>query len=235
MVERLIEFLRPYLSAPWGYFIVGAATFLENSVGAGVIVPGETLVIIGGFYARLGELSLLWVAVAACVGAVLGDNVGYFIGRRFGRGFLNRHGRRLLITPERLERADRYYRSHGGKTVFLGRFIPFVRSVGFILAGVAHMRWRRFLMYDLAGSVVWGFGNAVLGYLIGASYERWKGYLTPIGLGILVLLLAFILWTKWRGRPREARREAAELREAGEATGPDVSSDLKVDRGQADD
>ena len=235
MVERLIEFLRPYLSAPWGYFIVGAATFLENSVGAGVIVPGETLVIIGGFYARLGELSLAWVAVAACVGAVLGDNVGYLIGRRFGRGFLERHGRRLLITPERLERADRYYRSHGGKTVFLGRFIPFVRSVGFILAGVAHMRWRRFLLYDLAGSVVWGIGNAVLGYLIGASYERWKGYLTPIGLGILVLLLAFILWTRWRGRRREARREAAELREAGEAAGPDASSDLKVDRGQADD
>ena len=235
MVDRIIEFLRPYLSAPWGYFIVGAATFLENSVGAGVIVPGETLVIIGGFYARLGVLSLPWVAVAACVGAVLGDNVGYLIGRRFGRGFLERHGRRLLITPERLERADRYYRSHGGKTVFLGRFIPFVRSVGFILAGVAHMRWRRFLLYDLAGSVVWGIGNAVLGYLIGASYERWKGYLTPIGLGILVLLLAFILWTRWRGRRREARREAAELREAGEAAGPDASSDLKVDRGQADD
>jgi membrane protein DedA with SNARE-associated domain len=119
--------------------------------------------------------------------------------------------------------------------VFLGRFIPFVRSVGFILAGVAHMPWRRFLLYDLAGSVVWGIGNAVLGYLIGASYERWKGYLTPIGLGILVLLLAFILWTRWRGRRRKARREAAELREAGEATGPDASSDLKVDRGQADD
>jgi len=65
VVDRIIEFLRPYLSAPWGYFIVGAATFLENSVGAGVIVPGETLVIIGGFYARLGELSLAWVAVAA--------------------------------------------------------------------------------------------------------------------------------------------------------------------------
>ena len=235
MVDRIIEFLRPYLSAPWGYFIVGAATFLENSVGAGVIVPGETLVIIGGFYARLGELSLLWVAVAACVGAVLGDNVGYLIGRRFGRGFLNRHGHRLFITPERLERADRYYRTHGGKTVFLGRFIPFVRSVGFILAGVAHMRWRRFLLYDVAGSVVWGIGNAVLGYLIGASYERWKGYLTPIGLGILVLLLGFILWTRWRGRRRDARREAADLREAGEATAPDASSDLKVEGGTADD
>jgi len=235
VVDRIIEFLRPYLSAPWGYFIVGAATFLENSVGAGVIVPGETLVIIGGFYARLGELSLAWVAVAACVGAILGDNVGYLIGRRFGRGFLERHGRRLFITPERLERADAYYRSHGGKTVFLGRFIPFVRSVGFILAGVAHMRWRRFLMYDVAGSVVWGIGNAVLGYLIGASYERWKGYLTPVGLGVLVVLLAFIFWTRWRGRRREARREAAERREPGRATVAGGAADLKVDGRPADD
>jgi len=85
VVDRIIDFLRPYLDPPWGYGIVFAATFLENSVGAGVIVPGETLVIIGGFYARLGELSLPWVAVAACVGAILGDNVGYLIGRRFGR------------------------------------------------------------------------------------------------------------------------------------------------------
>ncbi|TMK48520.1 MAG: DedA family protein [Actinobacteria bacterium] len=235
VVDRIIEFLRPYLSAPWGYFIVGAATFLENSVGAGVIVPGETLVIIGGFYARLGELSLAWVAVAACVGAILGDNVGYLIGRRFGRGFLERHGRRLFITPERLERADEYYRSHGGKTVFLGRFIPFVRSVGFILAGVAHMRWRRFLMYDVAGSVVWGIGNAVLGYVIGASYERWKGYLTPVGLGVLVLLLAFIFWTRWRGRRREARRYATERLEPGQATGAAGAADLKVDGRPADD
>jgi undecaprenyl-diphosphatase len=235
VVDRIIELLRPYLSAPWGYVIVGAATFLENSVGAGVIVPGETLVIIGGFYARLGELSLPWVAVAACVGAILGDNVGYLIGRRFGRGFVERHGRRLLITPERLERADEYYRSHGGKTVFLGRFIPFVRSIGFILAGVAHMRWRRFLLYDVAGSVVWGIGNTVLGYVIGASYERWKGYLTPIGLAVLVLLLAFILWTRWRGRRREARREAAERREDGQATVADAAEELKVNGRLADD
>ncbi|HVH53486.1 MAG TPA: DedA family protein [Actinomycetota bacterium] len=235
MVDRIIELLRPYLSAPWGYVIVGAATFLENSVGAGVIVPGETLVIIGGFYARLGELSLPWVAVAACVGAILGDNVGYLIGRRFGRGFVERHGRRLLITPERLERADEYYRSHGGKTVFLGRFIPFVRSIGFILAGMAHMRWRRFLLYDVAGSVVWGIGNTVLGYVIGASYERWKGYLTPVGLAVLVLLLAFILWTRWRGRRREARREAAERREDGQATVADATEELKVNGRTADD
>jgi hypothetical protein len=82
---------------------------------------------------------------------------------------------------------------------------------------------------------VWGIGNAVLGYLIGASYERWKGYLTPVGLGILVLLVAFILGTRWWGRRRAARREVAEPPEAGQAVGPDPAADLKVDGRPADD
>lgn len=203
MVDRIIEFLRPYLSAPWGYAIVGAATFLENSVGAGIIVPGETVVIIGGFYARLGSLSLPVVAAAACAGAILGDNTGYLLGRRFGRGLLERHGRWLFVTPDRLERADRYFRSHGGKTVFLGRFIPVVRSLGFFLAGVTKMPWRRFLLYDLVGSILWGVGHSILGYLLGASYERWKGYLTPGGIGVLVVLVGLILLARWRRQRRE--------------------------------
>ena len=192
MLDRIIDLLRPYMEPPWGYLIVFIATFLENSVGAGVIVPGETLVIIGGFYARLGELWLPAVAFVAVVGAILGDNLGYWIGRRYGRGFLERHGRRLFITPERLEAAEGYYRRHGGKTVFLGRFVPVVRSVGFIVAGVAHMEWRRFIVYDVAGAVIWGVGHSVLGYALGASYERWQRYATPIGLAILAVLLLLI-------------------------------------------
>jgi len=83
--------------------------------------------------------------------------------------------------------------------------------------------------------VVWGIGNALLGYLIGASYERWKGYVTPVGLGILVLLVAFILGTRWWVRRRAARRVVAERREAGQAVEPDAAADLKVDGRPADD
>jgi undecaprenyl-diphosphatase len=223
VVERIVDLLRPYLSAPWGYVIVGAATFLENSVGAGVIVPGETLVIVGGFYARIGDLDLVWVAVAACLGAILGDNIGYLLGRRYGRGLLERHGPKLFVTPQRLERADRYYQAHGGKTVFLGRFIPVVRSVGFILAGVAKMDWRRFFVYDLVGAVLWGVGHSVLGYAIGASYERWKGYLTPGGLAILVVLLLLIGATKLLAARRNVESELDEL-ERGERQASDDAS-----------
>jgi undecaprenyl-diphosphatase len=231
VLDHIVDFLKQYLSAPWGYLVVGTGTFLENSVGAGVIVPGETLVILGGFYARVGDLSLPWVAFAACVGAVLGDNAGYLIGRRYGRGFLERHGRKLFITPRRLEQADRYYEAHGGKTVFLGRFIPVVRSVGFILAGVAKMEWRRFLPYDVAGAVIWGVGHTFLGYVLGASYERWKGYLTGIGLVILVVLLLLIGATKLLATRRSLESELREL-EAEPEHGRELEPSAELERGE---
>jgi len=211
VLDRIIDLLRPYMEPPWGYLIVFVATFLENSVGAGVIVPGETLVIIGGFYARLGELWLPAVSFVAVVGAILGDNLGYWIGRRYGRGFLERHGRKLFVTPERLEAAEDYYRRHGGKTVFLGRFIPVVRSVGFIVAGVAHMEWKRFIVYDVAGAIIWGVGHSALGYALGASYERWERYATPVGLAILAILLVLIGGSKLLAVRRRMKEELEAL------------------------
>jgi membrane protein DedA with SNARE-associated domain len=224
VLERIIDFLRPYLEAPWGYLVVGAATFLENSVGAGVVVPGETIVILGGVYAGLHELSLPLVATVAVVGAVLGDNVGYWIGRRFGRGFLLRHGGKLFITPERLGKAEGFYAEHGGKTVFLGRFVPVVRSLGFILAGVAHMQWKRFVAYDVAGALIWGVGHSFLGYVLGASYERWERYATPVGLGLLVILLFLVGASKFRS----ARRKEGEDTEGLEA---DLEPEAPRDQG----
>jgi undecaprenyl-diphosphatase len=220
VLDRVIEFLRPYLSVPWGYVIVGVATFLENSVGAGVVVPGETLVILGGFYARVGDLWLPLIALVAVVGAIVGDNVGYWIGRRFGRGFVERHGRMLFITEERLERVEGYYASHGGKTVFLGRFVPFVRSVGFIVAGLAHMPWRRFLVYDVIGAAIWGVGHTALGYLVGASYQDFAPY---FGLGVLVVLLLLIgasTLARRRRKQTKGPEPGAERRSA-----PDRASD----------
>ena len=224
VVERIVDLFRPYMEAPWGYVVVFTATLLENSIGAGVIVPGETLVIIGGVYAGLGDLWVPGVAAVAVIGAVIGDNIGYWIGRRFGRGFLERHGRKVLVTPERIEAAERFYARHGGKTVFFGRFIPVVRSVGFIVAGVSHMPWKRFLVYDIAGAVLWGVGHTMIGYALGESYERLERYATPFGLGLLVLLLLVFGGSKFLAARRRVREEFQEIeaevgheREAGPA------------------
>jgi len=211
VLDRIIEFLEPYLDVPWGYVIVGLATFLENSVGAGVIVPGETLVIVGGFYARIGELWLPGVATVAVVGAILGDNLGYWLGRRFGRGFFERHGRKVLVTPERLAMAERYYARHGGMTVFLGRFIPVVRSVGFIAAGISRMEWKRFFVYDVAGALIWGIGHSTLGYVLGASYQRWERYATPFGLALLAVLLFAVGASKFVAARRQVKEDLQEI------------------------
>ena len=220
VVERIVDFFRPYMEAPWGYVVVFTATLLETSIGAGVIVPGETLVIIGGVYAGLGDLWVPGVAAVAVIGAVIGDNVGYWIGRRFGRGFLERHGRKVFVTPERIEAAERFYARHGGKTVFFGRFVPVVRSVGFIVAGVSNMPWKRFLVYDIAGAVLWGVGHTMVGYALGESYERLERYATPFGIGVLVVLLLVIGGSKLLAARRKVKEEFEEL-----------EAEVKEDRG----
>jgi undecaprenyl-diphosphatase len=228
VLDRILEFLDPYLGVPWGYMIVGLATFLENSVGAGVIVPGETLVIVGGFYARIGELWLPLVILVAATGAILGDNVGFWIGRRYGRGFLERHGRKVFVTPERLVSAERYYAAHGGKTVFLGRFVPVVRSVGFIVAGVAHMPWRRFFAYDVAGAVLWVTLHSLIGYALGASYQRWERYATPFGLILAAVLLFSIGVSKFLAARRKGRESLGAAEGALERE-PEVGVGLEVE------
>jgi undecaprenyl-diphosphatase len=211
VVEKVIQLLQPLLTPPLGYVIVALATLLENSVGVGVIVPGETIVILGGVYASDVSATPLWlpgVIVAAAAGAVIGDNIGYWIGRRFGRDLLEKHGHRLLISKERLDRADAFYERHGGKTVFLARFVPVVRSVGVILAGISGMPWKRFFLYDLSGAVLWAIANAVLGYLAGRSYERWQQYADRVALIVLAAVVLGIVGSKILSKRRSKKAEA---------------------------
>lgn len=203
-LDRIVEFLEPWF-ADFGYWIVGTAALLENSIGAGVIVPGELTVIAGGFFAARGVISPLWLGVVAAVAGIIGDNIGYAIGRRYGRGFLERFGRFVFLSPERLARAEAFYEHHGGKTVFLGRFIPLVRSVGCLLAGTTRLQYRRFLFFDAAGAILWAAGNVAAGFLIGKGYERVERYLGWSGLVAIGLLVLLIVGSAWLRRRRQER------------------------------
>jgi membrane-associated protein len=121
----------------------------------------------------------------------------------------------MFVTPERIAVAERYYATHGGKTIFFARFIPVVRSVGFIVAGVAHMEWKRFFVYDVAGALVWGITHSLIGYALGASYERWARYSTRAGIAILAVLVLLIVGSKFlvSRRTRELDRTEAEILE----------------------
>jgi membrane-associated protein len=119
----------------------------------------------------------------------------------------------VFVTPERLETAERYYQEHGGKTVFFGRFIPVVRSVGYLVAGISKMEWKRFFLYDVLGATLWAVGHTMIGYGLGASYQKLERYATPVGIGLLIVLLFVIGGSKILAARRKVSEELEEISE----------------------
>lgn len=219
MLDWIVDLLGRYLSGWLGYLVIFAVCFGETAVGLGLVVPGETIAILGGVYSSPDAhlfippgntpLTLPLVTLAVTLGAVLGDNAGFFLGRRYGRQIVEGKVPRWLVPPERLAMADSYYAQHGGKTVFLGRFIPVVRSMGGLVAGMSQMSWRRFAAFELPGAVLWALAHSILGYLLGRAFfankDRIESYLTWGGVGIAVLLVAVVWFSR---RMARRRREA---------------------------
>lgn len=189
------------LFARFGYWAVFLGVFLEN---AGLPVPGETTVLAGAALAHDGRLSLAGVVLTAIGGAILGDNAGFYIGRRAGRGLLERFGRRVGVTPDRLRIFDRFFERHGGRTIFIARFVTGLRVVGALLAGASGLRWPSFLFYNAMGAVTWAIAVAIAGYTLAESWDvlqRWIGRSGLIALAAVALVLV-IGWR--RGRRTEA-------------------------------
>lgn len=161
-----------------GILLVGGIVFAESGLLIGFFLPGDTLLLAAGFFAAQGKLPLLWVILTVVVAAIIGDNVGYSIGRRTGhRIFKKKDG--ILFRQEYLEKAKEFYESHGGKTVTLARFIPIVRTFAPVVAGAAHMDRRRFFMFNVLGALIWGVGVILLGYFLGGLIPNIDAYLLP--------------------------------------------------------
>ena len=200
MLEYLLDLVTRL--GHWSYLIIFLAAALECAAFAGLLVPGESLVLASGFLAHQGVLSLDTVMVAASLGAVVGDNIGYQLGARLGRVWLVHHGRRVGINERRLKRAEAFFDRHGPKAVFVGRFVGFARALVPFVAGASRMPYRRFLMYDALGAALWTIGFVLLGYGLGASWrvaERWVGRVGLI-VGIAVAIAGLVFWVRHRGR-----------------------------------
>jgi membrane protein DedA with SNARE-associated domain len=190
------------LFARYGYAVVFAGVFLENS---GLPVPGETALLAGAALAHFGRLSLPHVIATAIAAAILGDNLGFFIGRQTGRGLAERYGSRIGLTPRRLHQFDRFFAHYGARTVFIARFITGLRVFCAVLAGASELEWSTFLFYNAAGAVVWSTTIGVVGYALGHSWEtleRLIGRASLIGLAIVAALLA--LWVIRARRQQES-------------------------------
>jgi undecaprenyl-diphosphatase len=202
MQERILEFLVPYLQQ-FGYPTLFIITFLETSAFLGLIAPGEAVIVLCGFYAYRGVLDVELVALISIVGAILGDQVGYLLGKTYGHGLVRRFGKYFLFSEKRLVATERFYAKHGGKTVFIGRFMSILRSFGPVVAGISRMRYRTFLAWSVASCVVWGITFTLIGYFFGKSWEVIEGYMGWGGAVGFVLGVLAVLWFLHRKREKE--------------------------------
>jgi membrane protein DedA with SNARE-associated domain len=201
-LERLLG-----LDGPLIYLLVGLLVFAEDALFIGFLVPGETAAILGGVAASLDRVSLVWMIVVVGVAAILGDSVGYGVGRWLGPRLLRT--RLLRKQQARLERAQRQLADRGGAAVFLGRFVTFLHALMPFLAGVACMPYLRFLAYNATGGVVWSVATVLLGYLAGASYAaivKTAGHAVG-GIAALIAVTALVVWRLRRSRRERERGE----------------------------
>jgi membrane-associated protein len=185
---------------------VGGLVFGEAAFFLGFVVPGETAVLLGGFLASTGRLSVVTLGVVVVAAAIIGDSVGYEVGRKLGPRMLRT---RLLRKHEhRIEGARRFLDGRGASAVFIGRFTAFLRAVTPGLAGLSRMRYRRFLAYNAAGGVVWGVGVVLAGYLAGSSYLQVAHRLGQGG-AVAIALIAVVALVVWRLRRRRSMAHSA--------------------------
>jgi membrane-associated protein len=190
---------------PWlVYVLVGLVVFAEDALFVGFVLPGETLAIIGGVTASLGHTHLSVILLIVVLAAIVGDSVGFEIGRLFGPKIMAH--RFFDKRRKRLDSAQDFLRRRGGAAVFLGRWTAFFRAVMPALAGLSRMKYRVFLPWNAAGGIAWGSTMVVAGYLAGESYhrvEKWLGRGAAIIVAIIVLV-AIAVWAVRRHR-QEAR------------------------------
>jgi membrane protein DedA with SNARE-associated domain/membrane-associated phospholipid phosphatase len=182
VIQRLLE--------TYGYFAVLLLVGLES---LGIPLPGETALLTAAAYAAAGHLSIAGVIAAAAIGAVLGDAGAYWIGRTGGLVLIRRYGRFFRVDEAKLERAQRFFRQHGGKTVFFGRFVSLLRMLAALLAGVTRMPYGRFTLYNATGGICWAILFGGLGYGFGRQLPRLEHAIGQAGA--LVVLLAALLVT----------------------------------------
>ena len=188
------------LSGPIIYVVVGVLVFAEAAFFVGFVLPGETAVLLGGVLAATGHVSLPILLAVVVSTAVVGDTVGYEVGRHFGPRLLRL--KPLKRHQSKLHRAQRFLRERGGWAVFLGRFTAFLRAVMPALAGTSQMAYPRFLVFNAAGGLLWGVGVTLLGYYAGhsiAAVERALGG-TSAALIVVFLLVGVFLWHRSRRR-----------------------------------
>ncbi len=192
----------------YGYWAVLLFVAIES---IGIPFPGETMLLVAAIYAgTTHKLSIWLVILAAASGAILGDNIGFWIGREGGYRLIHRYGRYIRLNERRLKVGVYLFRKHGGKVVFFGRFVAVLRAWAAFLAGVSRMPWPRFLLFNALGGIIWATLYGLGGYLLGDQIRRLTG---PVGTTTIILAVVIIIASivfVWRNERRlEEKAEKA--------------------------
>jgi membrane protein DedA with SNARE-associated domain len=197
MTQSIFEMLRNAV-VQYGYWAVGGALLLEN---AGIPVPGETILLLASFLAySQHDLRLPWIIVVATIAATVGDNLGFALGYYGGRPLLLRYQTIFRIKNATISRGEELFAKYGSVTVFFARFVFGMRIIAGPMAGVLRMSWRKFLVFNFLGAVVWVSVISSAGYLFGRHWDRLEEGLNRFNVValIIVLVIAGVWW--WRNR-----------------------------------
>ena len=218
-LQGLLEDISNTLGA-WTYLLVGFFAFAETGAFIGLVVPGETTMLLGGAVAGQGAIDVYLLIAIAWFAAWMGDTTSFFIGRRLGREFVLRHGPRVGIGHERFEKVEDYFSRHGGKTIFIGRWISLVRALAPFIAGSSGMRYRAFVPYSILGTGLWASAHILVGYFFSRSVETGAEYAGKGAflLGTLIVVVGGSIFLYRHFRVRENRVAAGRWMETRAAT-----------------
>lgn len=170
----------------FGYVGIALVIFAESGLFAGFFLPGDSLLVTVGLLASQGIFSIFILVPLLAAAAILGDSAGYWSGRKYGKRLFQKE-ESLFFHKKNIERAQRFYEKHGGKAIVLARFVPVVRTFAPIVAGIADMNYRHFLVYNIVGGLLWAVGLTLLGYFLGSAIPDVDIYLLPIIAAVVVL------------------------------------------------
>ncbi|HEY0932434.1 MAG TPA: DedA family protein [Trebonia sp.] len=197
------------LSGPLGHYGLWAILVLVLVEDFGIPVPGETVLIAGAIYAGSGRLNVVAVGVVAFASAVVGDNIGYAIGRFGGRALIDRYGKYIFLTAERLDKTEHFFERHGTKIITVARFIEGLRQANGIIAGITGMHWLKFLIANAIGGALWVGAWVSIGYFAGQHITTIYDAITRYSLYVAIALVALIIAMVVRHVMSKRRKTAA--------------------------
>lgn len=217
------------LAGPIGHYGLWAILALVMIEDFGIPLPGETVLIAGAIYAGSGRLNVVAVGLVGFVAAVVGDNIGYAIGRSGGRALVNRWGKYVFLTPTRLDKAEAFFNKHGGKIVVFARFIEGLREANGLIAGITEMYWLKFLAYNVLGAALWVGVWVSIGYFSGQHittvYNAVTSYSLYAAIAAVVIIAAWITV-----RMRRRRRDGAAAAQSAASDSPAPSGTTVSDK-----